>query len=283
MAFVKLDTGILDSTLWIDRDCREIFITALLMAQPKECREPMPQISVDTLELTGYSAPPGWYGFVPAAGIGIINRAMVERESGLNSLRKLGNPEYESRSQEFDGRRLIRVNGGYIVLNYMKYRDKDHTAATRQKKLRERKKDAALRRDVTLPLCNITDSREQIAEADTYNEILLHDAVVNLPAIGGDFYPIPQIQIDHWKELFPAVDILQSLRKMISWLESNPSNKKTVKGMPRFISNWLSKDQDRAPRQLITEQPKAKKQYVALEPTPDNWLLAQIPDAENDL
>ncbi len=282
MAFVKLDTGILDSTLWIERDCREVFITALLMAQPRECKEPLPQLEIDTLELTGFSVPPGWYGFVAAAGIGIINRAMVEREAGLQALRKLGSPEFESRSQEFDGRRLIRVNGGYIVLNYMKYRDKDHTAATRQKNLRERRKNDQLRRDDTLPLRNITEA-EADADADKNKEELLRGVVIHLPAIGGDLFPVIQLQIDHWRELFPAVDVLQSLRKMVSWLESNPKNKKTLSGMPRFISNWLSKDQDRAPRQVIAEQPKPKKQFVALTPTPDNWKLAQMPPAENDL
>jgi hypothetical protein len=151
MAFVKLDTGILDSTLWIERDCREIFITALLMAEPREFNHSLPQIAVVSLDLTGFQAPPGWYGFVSAAGSGIINRAGVDRDAGWEALRKLGEPEPESRSKEFDGRRMIRVNGGYLILNYMKYRDKDHTAAERQRRLRARKKaleDGVVTRDV---------------------------------------------------------------------------------------------------------------------------------------
>lgn len=140
MAFVKLDTGILDSTLWIERECREIFITALLMAQPRSFDVSQDQICVDSLDHTGFKAPPGWYGFVAAAGVGIINRAGVERSAGLEALRKLGELETESRSKEFEGRRMIRVNGGFLILNYMKYRDKDHTAAQRSKEYRDRKK-----------------------------------------------------------------------------------------------------------------------------------------------
>ena len=98
MAFVKLDTKILDSTLWIERDLREIFITALLMAEPREFKDPTRQIEVGQLEFTDFEAPPGWYGFVPA------------------------------------------TDGGFLILNFMKYRDKDHTAADRQRKLRERRK-----------------------------------------------------------------------------------------------------------------------------------------------
>ena len=140
MPFVKLDTRILDSTLWIDRDLREIFITALLMAEPMEFSDPQRQILIDSLDTTDFTAPPGWYGFVPAAGIGVINRAGVEKEAGLAALRKLGEPEADSRSKDFGGRRMIRIDGGFLVLNYMKHRDKDYTAADRQRRLRERKK-----------------------------------------------------------------------------------------------------------------------------------------------
>ena len=38
MAFVKLDTGILKSTLWMEMAQRNVFLTALLMAEPREFR-----------------------------------------------------------------------------------------------------------------------------------------------------------------------------------------------------------------------------------------------------
>ena len=110
------------------------------MAEPREFKEEIRQIEVGRLEFTDFTAPPGWYGFVPAASFGIINRAGVERDAGLEALRKLGDPEVESRSTEFDGRRMIRIDGGFLILNFMKYRDRDHTAADRQKRLRARKK-----------------------------------------------------------------------------------------------------------------------------------------------
>lgn len=118
-----------------------VFLTALLMAEPREFREPVPQIKVRTLDLTGWSAPQGWYGFVPAAGSGIVRRAGgMSPDDGLNALERLGNPEQESRSQEFDGRRLIRVNGGYLVLNFEKYRERDYGAAERTRRWRERQR-----------------------------------------------------------------------------------------------------------------------------------------------
>ena len=78
MPFVKLDCGILNSTLWFDRTARELFITALLMAEPFETVEPIPQIAINSMALTGWSVPPGWYGFIQSASIGIIHRARLD-------------------------------------------------------------------------------------------------------------------------------------------------------------------------------------------------------------
>ena len=57
---------------------------------------------------------------------------------------------------------------------------------------------------------------------------------------------IDQKQLDLWKENFPAVDVEEELRKMSAWLDANRANRK--KNVKRFIVNWLTKTQDRAPR-----------------------------------
>lgn len=116
----------------------EVFLTALLLAEPCELREPAPQLHVDSLETTGWKVPKGWYGFAEASGPGLISVAKVDPVAGLDALRRMGEPEMESRSQDFEGRRLVRINGGYIVLNWQRYRDKDYSAALRQKRYRER-------------------------------------------------------------------------------------------------------------------------------------------------
>ena len=141
MPFVKLDCGMLNSTLWVERECRDIFITALLMAEPKEVICETPTLKTDSLDLdNSFMLPPGWYGFVPAAGPGIIRRAIVDDEIGRVALARLASPDPESRSHAFDGRRMVRIDGGYIILNYMAYRERDYTAAERMKRYRERRK-----------------------------------------------------------------------------------------------------------------------------------------------
>lgn len=171
MAFVKLDCGMLDSTLWVDRDARELFITALLMALPYELRIAEPQIEVRSLQETGFEAPPGWYGFVAAAGSGIIRRAGMEMETGLNALERLGAPDSESRTPDFEGRRLIRIDGGYLALNFDKYRQKDHTAAQRAKRYRERKQSRVTNVKSRVTKRNVTQAEgeahaEEKAEAE---------------------------------------------------------------------------------------------------------------------
>lgn len=159
MPFVKLDCGILNSTLWFAKASRDVFITALLMAEPVDLATDVPQLQVFTLEPTGWEVPAGWYGLVPAAGVGIIERAKVGHEEGFRALEALGKPEDGSRSQEFGGRRLVRVDGGYLVLNYMKYRDRDYGAKERMRRLRARRALQGTVTDVTSP---VTDFRHNV-------------------------------------------------------------------------------------------------------------------------
>lgn len=143
MPFVKLDSGLLNSTLWVDKPARDVFVTCLLMAVPYELTEPEPQLHVDRLEETGWTVPPGWYGMVESAAAGILRNAIVERDEGLQALTKLGEPDPESRSADFEGRRLVRIDGGYLVLNFQKYRERDYGAADRMRRKRAREKAAA--------------------------------------------------------------------------------------------------------------------------------------------
>lgn len=170
MAFVKLDVQILDSSVWFDRDARDILITAILKAEPLEVTEPMAELKVRELEETGWKVPPGWYGFVPAAAAGLIHHAVVEEAPGLDALERLASPEPGSRSKEYEGRRLVRVNGGFILLNYDKFRTKDHTAAERMRRYRKRLKERGVTRHVTHVDVDVDVEREGKAQESSTPE-----------------------------------------------------------------------------------------------------------------
>lgn len=189
MPFVKLDCGILDSTLWPDRIARELFITALLMAEPYEIVEPEPQIAVRGLEQTGFIVPPGWYGIVRAAGIGIVRRAGIDPEEGLDALERLGATDQESRTPRFEGRRLVRVNGGFLALNFDLYRSRDYTSAERSRRYREKKLASRVTELTTRVTPRDITQAEAKAEAEAKGEEALTQASVssNQPVITRDY------------------------------------------------------------------------------------------------
>lgn len=78
--YLKLDCGILDSTIWAARPQLQIFLTALLKAQPRKFDKGIAEIAHDSTEPTGYVAPPGWYGVVPASGPGLVRLALAGKD-----------------------------------------------------------------------------------------------------------------------------------------------------------------------------------------------------------
>lgn len=68
-------------------------------------------------------------------------------------------------------------------------------------------------------------------------------------------YAVVENQVIKWQELYPAVDVMQELRKMKGWLDANQSRRKTRRGIQRFINGWLSKAQDN-PKNISNVQMK---------------------------
>ncbi|HXE90734.1 MAG TPA: hypothetical protein VNK82_07200 [Terriglobales bacterium] len=69
-----------------------------------------------------------------------------------------------------------------------------------------------------------------------------------LPLNDGSEHPIQTNQVEEWKRLYPAVNVLQELRNMRGWLLANPRNRKTKAGVLKFVNRWLAVEQDKAPR-----------------------------------
>ena len=183
MPFVKLDCGILESSLWFDKAARDIFITALLMARPHVQLEAIGQLETQSLKYTGWMIPAGCYGMVDASGPGVLNRAGMNSDDGWAALARLGDPDKHSRSDAFDGRRLVRVDGGYLVLNYDHYRELDYTNAERQKRWREAHKSENTDRNALRKRNNALRNGE-VTHADA-------DADAVLPAPPPQVPPLP--------------------------------------------------------------------------------------------
>lgn len=53
-------------------------------------------------------------------------------------------------------------------------------------------------------------------------------------------------KLAEYRESFPGVDPLTECRKARQWCVDNPTKRKTLVGMPAFLSRWLTKAQDSA-------------------------------------
>lgn len=73
-------------------------------------------------------------------------------------------------------------------------------------------------------------------------------ALITLPLNDGSEWPVTTEMVTEWSSLYPAVDVMQELRKMRGWCLSKPKNRKTPRGVRAFITTWLSKEQDRGPK-----------------------------------
>ena len=87
------------------------------------------------------------------------------------------------------------------------------------------------------------------------------EPVISLPLNDKSLYPVIQSQVDEWSGLYPAVNVMQELRKMAGWLDANPSKRKTKRGILRFVNGWLSREQDRGGSKKPSAPPKQETSF----------------------
>lgn len=119
--YTKLFSSILDSTVWQEsKETRLVWVTMLVMKNRNQ--------------------------IVEASVPGLAKRAGVAISEAEMALERLKEADPYSRTQEHEGRRIKDVDGGWLVLNGEKYRDKMSAdevrayKAQKQKEYRLRKK-----------------------------------------------------------------------------------------------------------------------------------------------
>jgi len=110
--FVKLQSSILQSTVWLEPNhVRILWITMLTLADKTGVVE----------------------GSIP----GLADSAKITVEECESALNRLGSLDEYSRTKDFEGRRIGEIDGGWLIFNYEKYRAP--TSAERTKRWRERR------------------------------------------------------------------------------------------------------------------------------------------------
>ena len=115
--------------------------------------------------------------------------------------------------------------------------------------------------NVNNELTNLTDNVNVYVNVNdnvlnNNNNNIINNIIVSveLPLIDGTLYQISEDKVKEWQQVYQAIDVKNELEKMKCWLNANPKNRKTRKGVERFIVAWLNRSQDKAPR-IITAKP----------------------------
>lgn len=67
--------------------------------------------------------------------------------------------------------------------------------------------------------------------------------------------------IEEWSAAFPAIDVAVEVKRAEMWLKANPANRKS--NYERFLFNWLTRAQDRAPRIAAAPMPYSATRRTA--------------------
>jgi hypothetical protein len=120
MAYTKLFTSIITSTIWAEDDAtRIVWITLLALADKN--------------------------GEVQGSVPGIARMAAVSIESCRAAFVKFMSPDPDSRTKDDEGRRVEEIEGGWVLLNHRKYRemasgeDRKAQDAIRQQRARDKR------------------------------------------------------------------------------------------------------------------------------------------------
>jgi hypothetical protein len=142
--YTKLFNSILASTIWREDDkTRLVWITLLALTDKN--------------------------GVVEASIPGLADLARVSLEDCERALANLHKPDKYSRSKDHDGRRIETVDGGWLVLNRAKYRDK-MSADDRRERDRDRQRRHRQMLTVTPSVTHVCDSSRMSRQTETETE-----------------------------------------------------------------------------------------------------------------
>lgn len=167
MSFVKIDRGILDSSLWLeDPVTRLTFITMIAMAEHRD-------------------------GRVASTAPGIARRANLPLDGVRRALEILETRDPDSKSEMDEGRRIRRVDGGYAIVNFLRYHRFDETNAQRQRRFRENHGVTHVTPD------NANNTKKEMKKKKE-KETTETETNTPLPPTGGD--RVVEI-FDHWRDV----------------------------------------------------------------------------------
>lgn len=96
-------------------------------------------------------------------------------------------------------------------------------------------------------------------ETETYSEaegVTRPATVAAIPLIDGSEFAVTEADVTKWAPVYPAVDVRQAVLRMREWCLSNPTKRKTRRGVRGFVTTWLGRDQDRGGSKVVPMKPR---------------------------
>jgi hypothetical protein len=122
-------------------------------------------------------------------------------------------------------------------------------------------------------ITNVISCSQQVDEADVVVKLILKD---------GTLFPIKEDKVKFWEDAFSGVDVRSELKKMQSWLISNPRKRKTRGGSYRAINSWLARCHG-AKKPVYDESFHGEVKKLFSEVLPDNPINVWTSKADQDL
>ena len=219
MAYTKLFSSIVTSTIWVEPDrTRIVWITMLAICDKN--------------------------GEVQASIPGLARLAGVPVEDCEQAISKFLSPDPYSRTPDDEGRRIEKIDGGWALLNHAKYRNmasKEEVKTAnceRQKRYREKLKRNA---SVTPSNASVTHDRDIAdaeADADTKNKTLGESVAPSAPtkAKKSDEPDESWLKGLASDQAYAGINVSTEFAKMSRWCEVN----RKAPSRRRFI-NWLNR------------------------------------------
>lgn len=134
----------------------------------------------------------------------------------------------------------------------------ESASAERMRRMREKKAslcDSEVTRQLRIGDVEIEIEKEIEKDKDKEKDTICPEVItseqnvfISLPLVtGSGSFDVTINYLNSLRQLYPAIDVEQEFRKMYAWLDSNPKNRKTERGIKRFITGWLGRAQDKAP------------------------------------
>jgi len=245
--FTKLFNTIVTSTIWQEDDkTRIVWITMLAIADS--------------------------FGNVFASAPGLARVANVSTPQTRKAIRKLLDCDPDSRTKDFDGRRIEPIDGGWRILNHAKYRRMMNDEERREYKARwiaDKRKSTSVdirRQSVDSSRPEATQSTQAEAEAEADKEKrganksrpTVEDWLVKLesnPAYTGINVRALHAKMVVWCEIRA---LKPTLRRLVTWLNKEDKPMPKHAATPNYKRNYLPPINDK----LTEEQLAAKRAEV---------------------